>query len=49
MNPQLSATGFKGIRNLPYDCGINGIRNYPQSWAAESSTIFVIRSEHSNP
>lgn len=49
MNPQLSATRFKGIRNLPYDHGIQGIRNYPQPWAAESPTISAIRNEDPNP
>jgi len=38
MNPQLSATTLKGIRNPPHGLGRWSIRNYPQLRAAESPT-----------
>jgi hypothetical protein len=37
MNPQLSATTFKDIRNLPYGLGSLSIRNDPQPRQAEST------------
>ncbi len=49
MNPQLSATTFKCIRNLLYGFERLSIRNYPQPLPAESTTATVIACEGPNP